>query len=80
MHPKAANKDLDENILQIFAEKLQENKDQQDARHEAIADALRSITDKLAGLLPEIRWELSILQPKNIVEALGLAKLTIAYN
>ncbi|KAF1865782.1 hypothetical protein Lal_00021783 [Lupinus albus] len=49
MPPKGANKDLDENILQIFAEKLHENKEQQDARHEAIDEALRSITEKLAS-------------------------------
>lgn len=52
MPPKAAIKELDENLLQIFAEKLQENRDQQDARHETITEALRSITDKLAGMTP----------------------------
>ncbi|KAF1870520.1 hypothetical protein Lal_00003726 [Lupinus albus] len=43
MPPKNANKDMDDTMLQLFAEKLQEHKDQQDERHEVI-------TDKLAGM------------------------------
>ncbi|KAF1866235.1 hypothetical protein Lal_00024234 [Lupinus albus] len=33
MPPKNVNKDMDDTMLQLFAEKLQEHKDQQDARH-----------------------------------------------
>ncbi|KAF1866284.1 hypothetical protein Lal_00024288 [Lupinus albus] len=50
MPPKNSNKEIDESLLQIFAHKLQENKEQQDARHDAISKALRAIKDKLAGM------------------------------
>ncbi|CAL0318411.1 unnamed protein product [Lupinus luteus] len=50
MPPKNSNKEVDESLLQIFADKLQENKDQQDVRHEAIAESLCVITDKLEGM------------------------------
>ncbi|KAF1874012.1 hypothetical protein Lal_00041453 [Lupinus albus] len=41
---KVASKDMDDNLLQIFADKLKENQVHQDSKHEAIADALHSIT------------------------------------
>ncbi|KAF1878093.1 hypothetical protein Lal_00022752 [Lupinus albus] len=50
MPPKATSKDVEENLLQLLTDKLKENQEQQDSRHEAIAEALRSITEKLAGM------------------------------
>ncbi|KAF1884194.1 hypothetical protein Lal_00035261 [Lupinus albus] len=50
MPPKAVSKEVDESLFQIFANKLKENQDQQDSRHEAIAEALRNITDKLSTI------------------------------
>ncbi|KAF1862582.1 hypothetical protein Lal_00014122 [Lupinus albus] len=50
MPPKTSSKDVDETMLQIFLDKLQEHKEQQDAMHEVITNALRSIIDKLAGI------------------------------
>ncbi|KAF1894597.1 hypothetical protein Lal_00031417 [Lupinus albus] len=50
MPPKAASKDVDENLLQLLTDKLKENQEQQDSRHEAIVEALRSISEKLAGM------------------------------
>ncbi|CAL0327789.1 unnamed protein product [Lupinus luteus] len=80
MPTKAANKELDESLLQTFTDKLQENRDKQEARHEIITEALRSITDQLAGMNtfppqppdPLLRFYLShdpsnpILNPNNL--------------
>ncbi|XP_019450597.1 PREDICTED: uncharacterized protein LOC109352871 [Lupinus angustifolius] len=50
MPPKTTSKDIDESLLQIFADKLKEQQEQQDSRHETITEALHTITEKLANI------------------------------
>ncbi|XP_019459949.1 PREDICTED: uncharacterized protein LOC109359708 [Lupinus angustifolius] len=50
MPPKTTNKDADDTLVQILTDKLKEQQEQQDSRHESIAEALRCITEKLAGM------------------------------
>ncbi|XP_019423050.1 PREDICTED: uncharacterized protein LOC109332520 [Lupinus angustifolius] len=50
MPPKTTQKEQDEPLPHLFLEKFKEHQEQQGARHDAITNALHSITDQLADI------------------------------